>query len=361
MKFILKTPNRMEGVAGNYVKELLPDSKVWIAPMGYSGLVLVETKDNDETAEKKLLQIPEAERVIKVLYEVPAKLEEILSTAEKIARHISENETFAVKTKRRGKHDFSSVDINVQLGARIRELTNAEVNLNSPDRIVYVDILGDTAYISLIQGEKWKKYSSDKLNSRELFKKVILVQMPYWGSHKTCRSFGEKIGRAAQAFEVKELIIAPKEKIDAYQLMEFIRGVKTGQNSRYEVQKAYPWDVEKVPVSVWDMYQVVRDKRRKNRLIIVTDPKGQMLSDVQEKLAKDMYYSKEIIVFMGSREGIPRGIFRFADYVIDLTPYITFATEHAIPAALVALWEVYEEWKRHQTLRSSSFFGDPPK
>ncbi len=358
MKFLLKTPNGLEGVAGNYVKELLPDSKVWIAPMGYSGLVLVETEDI--TAEKKLLQIPEAERVIRIFYEVPASLERIVSTAEEIAKYISENETFAVKTKRRGKHSFSSVDVNIQLGTKIRELTNAEVNLSFPDKIVYVDILNDTAYISVIDGEKWKKYSPDKLDSRELFKKITIIQMPYWGSHKACRSFGEKIGRAAQAFEVKELIIAPKEKIDAYQLMEFIRGIKTGQNSRYEVQRAYPWNVEKVPVSVWDMYQAVRDRRRKNRLIIVTDPKGEMLSNVREKLARDMYYSKEIVVFIGSRKGIPRGIFRFADYVLDLTPYITFATEHAIPAILVALWEIYEEWRRRQTLRSSSPVGNPP-
>ena len=34
-------------------------------------------------------------------------------------------------------------------------------------------------------------------------------------------------------------------------------------------------------------------------------------------------------------------MFRFADYVIDLAPHMTFATEHAIPAALIALWGVY--------------------
>ncbi|MCD6189403.1 MAG: SPOUT family RNA methylase, partial [Thermococcus sp.] len=182
------------------------------------------------------------------------------------------------------------------------------------------------------------------IDARKLFKKVTIVQMPYWGDYKACRNFGEKIGRAAQAFEVKELIIAPKEKIDAYELMEFIKGVKIGQESRYQIQReAYPWKVEKIPVSVWDLYQVIRDKRRNKRLLIITDPKGHSISEIKENLAKDLYYAKEVVVFIGSREGIPRGLFRYADYVVDLAPYMTFATEHGIPAALIAFWTVYEE------------------
>ncbi|RLI88091.1 MAG: hypothetical protein DRO98_03675, partial [Archaeoglobales archaeon] len=36
--------------------------------------------------------------------------------------------------------------------------------------------------------------------------------------------------------------------------------------------------------------------------------------------------------------------FKLADYVIDLAPYITFATEQAIPSALIALISVFEEF-----------------
>lgn len=342
MKFLIKTQRGMEAVAANYIKDLLEDAEVWISPHGYSGLVLVET--NDEEAEKKFFEIPEIERVIPVLFEVPAKLEEIVNVAEEIAKHIKEGESFAVKTKRRGKHEFSSIDVNVALGGKIKELTNAEVDLTFPDKTVLVEIIGDRAYISIAGKEEWKKFTPNKIDARKLFKKVTIVQMPYWGDYKACRNFGEKIGRAAQAFEVKELIIAPKEKIDAYEVMEFIKGVKIGQESRYQIQReAYPWKVEKVPVSVWDLYQVIRDKRRNKRLLIITDPKGHSISEIKENLAKDLYYAKEVVVFIGSREGIPRGLFRYADYVVDLAPYMTFATEHGIPAALIAFWTVYEE------------------
>ena len=345
MKFIVKTQRGMESVAANYIREILPDANVWASPMGYSGLVIVET--GDENASEKILEIPEVERLIPVVVEVPAELEDIVKSAEKLAPLISESETFAVKTKRRGKHGFTSMDVNRELGAKIRELTNADVNLSWPDRVVQVEIIGDKAYISVVPGEEFRKFTPDKIDARKLFRKVTIVQMPYWGDYKACRSFGEKIGRAAQAFEVKELIIAPKEKMDAFELAEFIKGVKIGQESRYQIQReAYPWKVEKVPVSVWDLYQVVRDKRRGKRLLIITDPKGPTLAEVKDRIAKDMFYAKEVVIFVGSREGIPRGLFRFADYVVDLAPYMTFATEHGIPAALVSLWEVYEEYAR---------------
>ncbi|NJE31011.1 hypothetical protein E3E38_08145 [Thermococcus sp. 18S1] len=347
MKFLVKTQKGMEGVAANYIREALPDAEIWISPMGYYGLVIVETED--ENAGEVMLGIPEIERVIPVLAEVPAELERIVETAEKVAPLIGENETFAVKTKRRGKHGFSSIDVNRELGAKVRELTGADVNLSWPDKVVRVEIIGDRAYVSVLPGEEFRKFTPDKKDARELFRKVTVVQMPYWGGLKVCRSFGEKIGRAAQAFEVKELIIAPKGKMDALELAEFIKGVRVGQESRHRIQReSYPWKVEKVPVSVWDLYQVVRDKRRDKRLLIITDPKGPTVAQVGEKLARDMFHAKEVVVFIGSREGIPRGLFRFADYVIDLAPYMTFATEHGIPAALVSLWEVYEEYARER-------------
>ncbi len=337
----------MESVAANYIREIIPNANVWTSPMGYSGLVIVET--DDEKAGGKILEIPEVERSIPVLVEVPAELERIVETAESVAPLIGENETFAVKTKRRGKHAFTSIDVNRELGAKIRELTNADVNLSWPDKVVQVEIIGDRAYVSVVPGEEFRKFTPDKIDARKLFRKVTLVQMPYWGDYKACRSFGEKIGRAAQAFEVKELIVAPKEKMNAFELAEFIKGVKIGQESRHQIQReAYPWKVERVPVSVWDLYQVVRDKRRPKRLLIITDPKGSTLTGVKERLARDMFYAKEIVIFIGSREGIPRGLFRFADYVVDLAPYMTFATEHGIPATLVSLWEVYEGYLRER-------------
>ena len=340
VKYIIKTQRGFENIVVNNLKELVEDFKYTTSPDGYQGIVIVEC---DEDIEDKILQIPEVERVLKVYFETDAEFDKIVNLAEKIKDYIKGDETFAVETKKRGEHDFNSMDVNIVLGAKIKDLTNASVDLTNPDKVIYVEVFKNKAYISIAPGEeRYKKYTKEKSNVRKLFKKVVIVQMPYLGEKIVCRKFGEAIGRAAQGFEVKELIIAPKEKVDAYELMEFIKGVKVGQHSRYDIQKrAYPFEIKLVPVKVQDLYQVVRDKRRKNRLLIITDPKGDELSKIKDKLARDMRGKREIVIFCGSREGIPRGLFRFADYVIDLAPHMTFATEHAIPAALIALWGVY--------------------
>ncbi|XRO76503.1 SPOUT family RNA methylase [Methanocaldococcus sp. 10A] len=338
-KYIIKTQRGFENIVVNNLKEIVKDFDYIVSPDGFHGIVIVES---DEDIEDKILQIPEVERVLKVYFETETDFDKIVNLAEKIKDYIKEDETFAVETKKRGKHDFSSTDINIVLGAKIKDLTNASVDLNNPDKVIHVEVFKHKTYVSITPGEKYKKYTKEKKDARRLFKKIVIVQMPYLGEKIVCRRFGEAIGRSAQGFEVKELIISPKEKVDAYELMEFIRGVKIGQHSRYEIQKrAYPFEIKLVPVTVQDLYQVVRDKRRNNRLLIITDPKGDELSKIKDKLAKDLRGKREIIVFCGSREGIPRGLFRFADYIVDLAPHMTFATEHAIPAALIALWGVY--------------------
>ncbi len=334
---LVKTLREMEYVAADHIRERL-NAKLEIRPSGFLGLIIVHSDEID-----KIKDIPEIETIIPIKIVCKADVDEIVSKAEEIVEVAGEFKSFAVRTKKRGKkHSFTSADINVRLGARIKELTNAEVDLEFPEKAIYVEIIGDNAYIGVIDGkEERKKYTPEKVDSRKLLSKISLVQMPYL---EKSGEMGEKIGRAAQTFEVKELIIAPFGYVNAYELEAFIRGVRRGQISRLEIQKrAYAREVREVPVYVQDLYQTARDKRRKNNILIVTDPVGKQIKDVKEDLKRDLKYADEIVVFMGSRQGIPKGIFRLADYVIDLAPYITFATEHAIPASIIALISIYEE------------------
>ncbi len=338
---LVKTQRGMEYVAASYIRERLGDVKIEVRPSGFLGLVIVHSDEIE-----KIDDIPEIETIIPIAIECRADVDEIASKAEEVAKLIGDAKTFAIRTKRRGKHDFSSVDVNFKLGDRIRELTGCEVDLNFPDKAVYVEIIGERAFIGVIDGkEERKKYTPDKIDSRKLFGKISIVQLPYLEDVKAAAEIGERIGRAAQAFEVKELIIAPFNYVNAFELEQFIKGVRRGQLTRYKIQeKAYAREVRKVPVLLQDLYQVARDKRRKRNLLIVTDPTGKQLADIKDELGKKMLYADEIVVFIGSRVGIPKGVFRLADYVVDLSPYITFATEQAIPAALIALLTVYEEY-----------------
>ncbi len=342
---LVKTQRGMEYVAASYIRDRLGDVKLEVRPAGFLGLVIVHSDEMD-----KIQDIPEIETIIPIVVECRADVDEIASKAEEIAKLIDGAKTFAIRTKRRGKHDFTSLDINFKLGDRIREITGCEVDLNFPDKAIYVEIIGDRAFIGVIDGkEERKKYTPEKVDSRKLLGKISIVQLPYLEDLKAAYEIGERIGRAAQAFEVKELIIAPFNYINAFELEQFIKGVRRGQLTRFKIQeKAYAREVRKVPVLLQDLYQVARDKRRKRNLVIVTDPTGKQLSDLKEELGKRMLYSDEIVVFIGSRVGIPKGVFRLADYVVDLAPYITFATEQAIPATLIALLTVFEEFANVQ-------------
>ncbi|WP_290597745.1 MULTISPECIES: SPOUT family RNA methylase [unclassified Archaeoglobus] len=339
---LIKTQRGMEYVAASHIKDAIGDVKIEVRPSGFLGLLIVHC---DENLRDKLDDIPEIETIIPVLTECNADLDEIISKAEIIAEKLKDAKTFAIRTKRRGTHDFSSLDVNLDLGDRIRELTGCEVDLNFPDKSVYVEIINKRVLIGVVDGsEERKKYTPEKVDSRKLFGKISFVQMPYLEDTKAALEIGERVGRAAQAFEIKELIIAPHEYVNAFELEYFIKGVRRGQLARYKVQeKAYAREVRKVPVFVRDIYQTARDKRRRRNVLIVTDPTGKQLSGIRDELVRKMKFADEIVVFAGSRVGVPKGLFRLADFVIDLAPYITFATEQTIPVTLSALLTIFED------------------
>ncbi|WP_456370748.1 SPOUT family RNA methylase [Geoglobus sp.] len=336
-----KTQRGMEYIAMQNIRELLGDVKVEVRPAGYLGVLIVHSNDIE-----KVREVPEVEKAIPVLFELKTDLEEILGRAEDIVRAMGDFETFAVRTTRRGlRHDFSSMDVNIRLGRRIQEISGKEVDLNRPDRAVYVEIVNERTFIGILDGEEERrKYTPEKVDSLKFFSKVSFVQMPYLENPKGAREIGERIGRSAQSFEIKELIIAPYGYVDSEELYEFLRGLRRGKESRLKIQRrSYARDVREVRVLVHDLYQTFRDKKRRRTVLISTDPTGKQISEIRNELKRAFERADEIVIFAGSRTGLPKGILRLSDFVVDLTPYITFPTEIAIPASLIALLDVYEE------------------
>ncbi len=56
-----------------------------------------------------------------------------------------------------------------------------------------------------------------------------------------------------------------------------------------------------------------------------------------------MRSGKEIASMVGAREGVPTGLFRYTDYVIDSAPGIVVSTEFALSPALIAIATVIHE------------------
>ena len=328
-----------EKTCASYISELDPDAKVSPRPRGFKGLVLVEpSMDKWELARLVEERVPEAEKVVVAEECSEPNPRAIAEKAARLAEgRIRAEEAFAVRTNRRGRHGFTSVDVNVVVGDAVRRASGASVNLSNPDKVVLVEIVQDLALLSIIPGSKlYRKMRPGKRPVYRLFRRISLVHMPYLGPLESARVMGRRVGREVQTFEVGELVVAPAGRVDAEQLKSFLDGLFEGIESRYRIQeKSYGREVHRVRVYVQDLYQLVRE--RAGETIIVLEPEGEPVSRLGEELYRLLVESrKRVNVLVGSREGIPSGIYRFADLVVDVAPGVTISTDYAAAAALIA-------------------------
>ena len=231
--------------------------------------------------------------------------------------------------------------MNVRVGSEVQKATGADVNLTSPDKIVWVEVIGPKVGIAITPGSiVWKKSRPGKPSVLKLLRRISFAQMPYLG--EGARYMGIRIGRAAQAFELGELVITPHEPVNVAELNEFLSGLLEGRESRFLIQKrTYARKVARVPIRLQDLYQFVRD--RSGEPIIATDPTGKTVAEAAEELEEAFRSGGRINILAGAREGVPKGVFRFATVVLDLCPGLTFATEHTIPATVGAIIACLEE------------------
>lgn len=338
---LIKTGLGFEKIVAARVKEIDSDATVVPSPHRFKGLVLVKAGrlDRDALVREIERRVVEADKVIPVDAVVESRLEEIARAAARVASsRISSSETFAVRTTRRGRHDFTSIDVNVVVGDAVRRVTGASVNLRFPDKIVLVEIIADKALISVLPGSfELHKLTPEKKEVLRLFRRISVVQMPYLGPRDAIVEMGKRIGREVQNFEVHDMVIAPAGLVDAEQLAAFVNAVVEGISSRYEIQKrSYHRRVHRVPVYIQDIHQLVRD--RHDELILVFEPEGKYIVDVAGELVDLLLgTNKRINLLFGSREGIPIGVYRFADMVLDIAPGITLSTDYAASAGLIAL------------------------
>ncbi len=346
---IVKVPKGVERIAASYVEEALrevcSDVKVFLDEERLPGIVFVSGCDPDTVYRVVRERVPEASRVLPVYAVCRATLDEIAKCAAEVAKgRISRDETFAIRTTRRGKHSFTSIDVNVVAGRAVQEATGADVNLDFPDKAVYIEIFGDIAYLSVIPGaDEYRKVVPGKPKVLPVLAKMRIVQMPYTGPLDAVYKMGVRIGRAAQTFEVGELVIAHYKPVSALELKRFLDGLFEGIESRFSIQeRSYGRKPRRVPVYVYELFQFVRSVYGKEP-IIVTDPKGEYITHVKDKLAELFRRYDRVNVLIGAREGIPVGIFRFADLVVDLSPEITISTDYALVSTVMAFIAALEE------------------
>jgi len=333
---IIKTPRGIENIVATRVKEIFPDISLVIKPSNYAGILFINGGDPVSIADIIAKRVPEVEKTLPILAETEADPKSIADAAVKIAKkYIKEGESFAVRTKRRGNHNFTSIDINTVVGARIREELGNPVDLDNPEKVVWVEIFNKKAYLSITKELVIKKLKGDF--GHKILRKISIIQMPYLGDVEGAYRMGVRIGRAAQTFEIGELIIALDDITNVVELTRFLEGVLEGRKSRYEIQKkSYRRQVNLVPVKIYELYQLVRN--RHDEVLISTSTRGRELDDkICEEIIEMFSREKRINILIGSREGLPSGVLRWSKYTLNLCPGITFATEHGIPIVVSAI------------------------
>ncbi len=326
---IVKTPEGLEKVVMSLLEEMFPIGK---AKVNGKGIVFVELPPDKY---KEILKIPEVEKAIPVLAMVPSELKTIVENSiDLVKKNVKREEKITIRVTRRGTHYFTSIDVASLVSSRLEEI-GFMVDFSFPDKVLWIEIFGDTAYLGISEEQKLTKPKRpDVLN---ILRKISIIQMPYLGNLEAAYRVGLRIGRAAQAFEIGELIIAFTKPVSAEELNAFLKGILEGRKSRYEIQlKTYsrrPW---LVPIYVYDLFQLLR--MRRDEVFIGTSAKGQSLSLILcKKIREILEKSSRINVLCGAREGIPTGALRISKYILNFAPGITFATEQAITASIIAL------------------------
>jgi tRNA acetyltransferase TAN1 len=137
-----------------YLLRELGDEAVQVEKAGITGLITVKTSLSPFEAIKKLRDVLEKRpwefrytlRVIPIEIVVQTNLEEVQRAAAGLASKIGEDETFRVTVEKRFT-DLSSKEVVEAAAANVER----KVNLEKPDKIIIVEVVGRLTGISVIE------------------------------------------------------------------------------------------------------------------------------------------------------------------------------------------------------------------
>ena len=129
------------------------DMAVEVVRAGFPGVLLVRTSLMPQEA-LELVRSMEMAYVISVVpleLIVPAEQSAIEEACIRLAQEerIGPGTRFAVRCRRRGRAISSSHELEIAVGRALREATGAEVDLERPDVVFRIEVVGDIAGIGL--------------------------------------------------------------------------------------------------------------------------------------------------------------------------------------------------------------------
>ncbi|MDP2574073.1 tRNA uracil 4-sulfurtransferase ThiI [Vibrio penaeicida] len=111
----------------------------------------IEVKANSDEYYEKVLailtQTPGIHHVLEVLQSDFEDMHDIYEQVLELNRDKLEGKTFAVRAKRRGKHDFTSIELERYVGGGLNQaIESARVKLSKPDVTVNIEVANENLY-----------------------------------------------------------------------------------------------------------------------------------------------------------------------------------------------------------------------
>lgn len=105
------------------------------------GRVIAELLEAEDASEK-LAELPGVSSVSSAI-----KIENDIEEMKEASENFEYGETFGIDARRSGEHDFSSRDVQIELGSHVEEFTGASVDLDDPDTLLEVEIRDENTYM----------------------------------------------------------------------------------------------------------------------------------------------------------------------------------------------------------------------
>ena len=148
-----------------YLLKEIGDEKAEVDKTGVSGLIAAKTSLNPFEVIAKFRKILKERpyefryslRIIPIEKVVKTRLEEIQKVSDELSRKIGENETFRVTVEKRFT-EISTRDVIEAAASKIER----KVNLEKPDKILLIEIVGGLTGISVIKPDDILSVTKEK-------------------------------------------------------------------------------------------------------------------------------------------------------------------------------------------------------
>lgn len=191
--YVVTVSAGFEEEAKREIKGLISD--VSIRSLFFKGNLLVESSPTVDfprfirRAETRYIgRVFPVEKAVKI----PQSKEGLTRISEEILRlgKLRAEETFAVRCRRRGRHSFTSQEVERELGAMLERAVGASVDLGNPQKVVTIQIFQNQAFIGVSSVD-------------EIITKEIKVFRKYKGGERPITRAEHKIKEAIRAFNLE--------------------------------------------------------------------------------------------------------------------------------------------------------------